>query len=144
MEDYAFALALYLESTRPLLTAAGRWDEEKILSRFTESFVPDQISILTEAGTSIGWMQVSETAEQIHLDQLHLIESARNQGIGTRLIKELQRDAAATKKILALNVMRGNHAQQLYERLGFREVGGDKERIRMLWLPADDDPVARL
>mgnify|MGYP002279115488 CR=1 FL=1 len=128
---------------KPLLTAVGRWDEEKILSRFTESFLPDQISILTEDATPIGWMQISETAEEIHLDQLHLVQSVRNQGIGTRLIKELQNRAAACRKMLALNVMRGNHARQLYERLGFREVGSDEDKIRMLWQPAGKAPVAR-
>jgi ribosomal protein S18 acetylase RimI-like enzyme len=133
LEDYDFALALYLDSTRPLLIAQGRWDEEEILSRFAKSFKPDQIRILTAAGNDIGWLQVSETAEEIHLDQLHLVENARNRGIGTGLIAELQDRANASDKGLALNVMRGNRAQQLYERLGFRLDGGDEEKVRMVW-----------
>lgn len=133
MGDYPFALALYLESTAPLLIALGRWDEQKVLSRFSESFKPDQIWILTAAGEEFGWFQVSETAEEIHVDQLHLVERARNRGIGTNLIRELQDRAKVSAKILALNVMRGNRAQQLYERLGFRLDGGDEEKVRMVW-----------
>jgi ribosomal protein S18 acetylase RimI-like enzyme len=133
MEDYDFALALYLESTRPLLIAQGRWDEEGILSRFTKSFNLEQIDILRAAGADIGWLQVSETAEEIHLDQIHLVENARDRGTGTRLIAELQDRANASDKGLALNVMRGNRAQRLYERLGFRVDGGDEEKIRMVW-----------
>jgi len=133
MEDYPFALALYLESTKPLLTASGRWDESKILSRFADSFKPDRIWILTCAGEDCGWFQVSETPEEVHLDQLHLVESARNGGIGTGLILELQDRANASAKTLALNVMRGNRAQHLYERLGFRLDGGDEEKVRMVW-----------
>lgn len=133
MGDYPFALALYLESTAPLLIALGRWDEQKVLSRFSESFKPDQIWILTAAGEDFGWLQVSETAEEIHVDQLHLVEGARNRGIGTSLIRELQDRASSSAKILALNVMRGNRAQQLYERLGFRFDGGDEEKVRMVW-----------
>ena len=133
MEDYDFALALYLESTRPLLIAQGRWDEEGILSRFAKSFNPEQIDILIATGADIGWLQVSEKAEEIHLDQLHLIEIARNRGIGTELITALQDRAKASGKSLALNVMRGNRAQLLYDRLGFRVDGGDEEKIRMVW-----------
>lgn len=133
MEDYPFALASYLESTKPLLTALGCWDEEEVLSRFAQSFKLEQIWILNAAGTDIGWFQVSETPEEVHLDQLHLIESARNRGIGTSLIVELKDRAETDAKALALNVMRGNRAQKLYERLGFRVDGGDEEKIRMVW-----------
>ena len=41
--DYDFALALYLESMKPLLMALGRWDEERILSRFADGFKLEQI-----------------------------------------------------------------------------------------------------
>jgi len=133
MADYVFALASYLDSTKPLLVALDRWDEERILSRFADSFDTDQIWILAAAGTDIGWLQVSETPDEIHLDQLHLIQSVRNHGIGTRLIAELQERANACDKALALNVIRGNRAQGLYERLGFRVAESDEEKIRMVW-----------
>jgi ribosomal protein S18 acetylase RimI-like enzyme len=133
MEDYPFALTSYLESTKPLLIALSRWDEEKILSRFAQSFKLDQIQVLTAAETDIGWIQVSETTAEVHLDQIHLVENARNRGIGTGLIVELQDRANAAAKALALNVMRGNRARRLYERLGFSVDGGDEEKIRMVW-----------
>jgi ribosomal protein S18 acetylase RimI-like enzyme len=131
--DYDFALALYLESVRPLLQALGRWDEERILSRFADGFKLEQIKVLRRAGGDIGWMQVSETEEEMHLDQLHLIDGARNQKIGSHLIRMLQDQAKAVDKRLALNVIRGNPAKALYERLGFQTDGGDEEKIRMLW-----------
>jgi len=138
MEDYDFALASYLDSTRPLLIALGRWDEERIILRFAESFDPGQIHILTATGTNIGWMQVSETEDEIHLDQLHLIESARNMRIGSGLIRELQDRANGSGKALALNVIHGNRARELYERLGFRVAEGDEEKVRMVWRDGAD------
>jgi len=140
--DYDFALALYLESVKPLLQALGRWDEERILSRFADGFKLEQIKVLRRAGGDIGWMQVSETEEEMHLDQLHLIDGARNQKIGTNLIRMLQDRARAADKPLALNVIRGNPAKALYERLGFRTDGGDEEKIRMLWSGEPADGVA--
>jgi ribosomal protein S18 acetylase RimI-like enzyme len=132
-EDHGFALALYLESTKPLLIALRRWDEEQLLARFAQGFKLEQIRVLSSAGVDIGWMQVSESVEELHLDQLHLVDHARNHGIGTHLIQALKNQATASDRAVALNVIRGNRAQQLYERLGFRVVGGDEERVRMLW-----------
>jgi ribosomal protein S18 acetylase RimI-like enzyme len=137
-EDYLFALALYLESTRPLLTALGTWDEVQVLRRFSEGFHLPEVTMLSAAGADIGWMQVSEPASTcIHLDQLHLVERVRNEGIGTHLIRELQQRALESARRVELNVMRGNPAQALYERLGFRVVEGDEERLHMRWDPKE-------
>jgi ribosomal protein S18 acetylase RimI-like enzyme len=145
-EDYNFALALYLESTKPLLISLARWDEEQAFSRFADGFTLQQIRVLSVDGVDIGWIQVSETPEEIRLDQLHLIKEARNQGIGTFLIRELQNRADGSDRALTLNVIRGNRARQLYERLGFRVAGGDEERVRMVWAThrgkAPDGPAA--
>jgi ribosomal protein S18 acetylase RimI-like enzyme len=133
MDDYGFALGLYLESTKPLLIALGQWDESRILARFADGFKLEQIQILCAADGVIGWMQVSETDAQLHIDQLHLIEGARNRGLGTRLIRELQDRASGSGRSLALNVIRGNRAKALYERLGFIVVGHEDEKIQMRW-----------
>jgi ribosomal protein S18 acetylase RimI-like enzyme len=139
IEDYDFALALYLESTKPLMIALGRWDEERILNRFADGFKVEQVQALCEGDAVIGWMQVSETDAQLHLDQLHLVTAARNRGLGTRLIRELQERARASGRSLALNVIRGNRAQALYERLGFLVVGSeDEEKIQMRWRTGGD------
>jgi ribosomal protein S18 acetylase RimI-like enzyme len=140
-EDYPFALELYLESTLPLLTALGRWDEEKVLSRFAEGFKLDEIRVLSVNGSAAGWIQVSETPEEFHVDQIHLVESARNRGIGSGLIRDLQERASACGKAVALNVIQGNRAHRLYERLGFLVAGGEDEKIRMVWRKDQEDPV---
>ncbi len=131
--DFDFALELYLESTKPLLIALDRWDESKIVSRFTESFRLDQIQMLAAPPRDIGWLQLSESDEEVHIDQIHLITGHRNRGIGTKIVRALQECTAASMRRLALNVIRGNRAQALYERLGFRHDGGDEERLRMVW-----------
>lgn len=141
--DYNFALELYLESTKPLLMAIGRWDEERILSRFERGFILDHIRMLTAAGAVVGWLQVSDTDEEVHVDQLHLVAPMRNHGTGTRIICLLQERAAASGRAVALNVIRGNRAQHLYERLGFRVERDGEEKIRMVWRGAAEEADAR-
>jgi ribosomal protein S18 acetylase RimI-like enzyme len=131
--DYDFALGLYLDGTQRLLTALGRWDEAAVVARFEKSFKPEQAQVIRSDGADIGWMQVSESTNGFHLHQLHLVDSFRNRGIGTRLIEALLDRARGTGRPVALNVIRGNPAIALYCRLGFRVVSEDKELLQMRW-----------
>ena len=132
-EDFAFALALYLESTKPLLIALGRWEEDRVRARFAEDFTPERAQMLHDDGRVIGWIQVSENGEGLHLDQLHLTEGYRNRGIGTRLIEALLDRGRRSGKWVGLNVIRGNPAIRLYQRLGFSLIGGDEDKLQMRW-----------
>ncbi len=49
-----------------------------------------------------------------------LLPEHRGAKIGTRLIGELQREAATAGKALSIHVEKFNAALRLYERLGFR------------------------
>jgi ribosomal protein S18 acetylase RimI-like enzyme len=132
-EDYDFATRLYLDSTKPLLTALGMWDEGRVVKRFRQAFKIDQVQVIRLDDADIGWMQISETADRLHLHQLHIIPQFHNQGIGTRLIQALLDRARSMGRPVGLNVIRGNRALSLYRRLGFRVVGGDAERLHMRW-----------
>ena len=131
--DYEFALGLYLEGTKRLLTKLGRWDEERVTARFKHTYKSADTRILCLNGTDIGWMQVSEAPSGFHLHQIHIIEGYRNRKLGTHLIKALQDRACAKTQPITLYVIRGNPALALYRRLGFRVIGGDGEKIHMRW-----------
>jgi GNAT superfamily N-acetyltransferase len=132
-EDHDFAGELYLDSARPLLTALGMWHKVRIITRFRKAFKFEQAHVIRLDGTDIGWMQVSESADRLHLHQLHIISRFRNRGIGTCLIQSLLERARRMGLAVALNVIRGNRALSLYRRLGFRVVGGDAEKLNMRW-----------
>jgi len=84
-------------------------------------------------GADIGWMQVSDSDEELNLEQLHLLEAYRRRGIGTRLVRDLQARCREAGRPFRLNVMRGNSAIEFYRRLGFSVVGEDKEKFQMRW-----------
>lgn len=140
-EDYEFAVGLYLESTKRLLAALGKWDEPRVRARFRQDFAPDRAHVIRCDDADIGWLQVSETAEHFHVDQIHLVKRFRNRGIGSHLIKALLERAGAAGRAVGLNVIRGNPAISLYRRLGFRVVGEDEEKLRMRWEPARARPA---
>ena len=133
--DRDFAASLYLDSMQRLLGALGTWDEDRVVRRFRKSFRVEQSQIVRLGDIDIGWIQVSETTDHIHLHQIHLVEQFRNRGIGGQLIAALLLRAQAAVCPVLLNVVRGNPAMSLYARLGFRPVRTDEEKVLMRWEP---------
>jgi ribosomal protein S18 acetylase RimI-like enzyme len=131
--DYDFVVRLYRDTMQPLLTRLNAWDESDALSRFKRYFKVRETQIIGFDGKDVGFVQVSETRNQITLAQIHIATQYRDRGIGTHLVQVLLRDAAAKGKPVLLSVVRGNRARVLYERLGFLVTGEDATRLHMGW-----------
>ena len=127
--DFPFARRLYLSSMKPLLTALDAWDEDEIETAFRSYFIPDEVRIIIVDDADVGWIQVSRTDGEFCIDQLHLLEEVRGQGIGSALIAATIKDAAAENKNVSLSLVKGNPALRLYQRLGFHQVGEDSTKI---------------
>ena len=131
--DDEFALGMYLVITRGFLSSHSGWNDDLITERFRKGYDPSQVQIVCADGMDVGWMQVSESDDGLHLDQIHLIEAYRHRGIGTRLVRDLLARARHKRESVRLNVMRGNSAIEFYRRLGFAVTGSDEEKIQMRW-----------
>ena len=84
----------------------------------------------------IGRMYVARWEHEIRLMDIALLPSYRNQGIGTRLLRGLLDEAAASGKSVSLHVEAHNPAMRLYERLGFRRIRDTGIYWLMEWGPA--------
>ncbi|WP_282940360.1 GNAT family N-acetyltransferase [Paenibacillus sp. RC67] len=87
-------------------------------------------------GRPIGRLITAEAAQSMLLIDISMLLDYRNQGIGTRLIRELQSQAVALDKSVQLHVRIGNPAKSLYERLGFRVHQSTEVYEAMEWQPA--------
>ena len=128
-DDFDFARRLYFSSMKPLLEALGAWKKEEMETAFEGYFKIDEIRVITLGGDDVGWIQVSRSDNELCIDQLHLVETARDKGIGTALINSTIAEAAKENKNVSLSVVKGNRAMQLYQRLGFQQVGEDSTKI---------------
>lgn len=140
--DFAFAEALYLESTRPLLTALGAWEEDAARARLRAAFDRHPPLVICADGKDVGWVQVSVRPGAIHLHQIHLSDAYRDRGIGTRLIGDIMRAAREVGLPVTLNVIRGNPAVELYKRLDFVVVNRGRELLQMRWQEGEPDTPA--
>ena len=127
--DFEFARGLYMESMQPLLAALGEWNKEEMETAFRGYFIPDEVRVVQVGGRDVGWLQVSHTDHELCLDQLHLVEDMRGQGIGTALINKVIATATGQNKDVSLSLVKGNPAVRLYRRLGFRRSSEDKTKI---------------
>jgi ribosomal protein S18 acetylase RimI-like enzyme len=89
------------------------------------------VSLIIVGGESAGWLRIERNADHFRLDYLVLAPEYQRRGIGGAIVGNLLRSATEQGLPVRLNVLRVNPAKALYERLGFREVGGDTHRFFM-------------
>ncbi len=85
-----------------------------------------------------GWLFVASLADEVRLAEIMILVECRGQGIGSTVIRRLIEHAGDTPVRLLVNVM-NSRATHLYERLGFRRVGGDEVQQLMEYHPSCKD-----
>jgi ribosomal protein S18 acetylase RimI-like enzyme len=78
--------------------------------------------VIVVEGRDAGRLYLWEGPSEIRVVDVALLPEARRGGAGTKLLRGVQRRAAAAGKAVTIHVERMNPALALYERLGFRLV----------------------
>ena len=144
-EDAAFLFQVYKSSRGADLRELG-WDEARIDEFLQMQYeaqrafddndyaqATDQVILLS--GECAGRLLVDSRETEIRCVDLALLPEFRNQGLGTLLVRRLQRDAAAAGKPLRLQVIRFSRAINLFERLGFMRTSETGTHFQMEWKP---------
>jgi ribosomal protein S18 acetylase RimI-like enzyme len=87
--------------------------------------------IVEQDGVSIGRLMVLRQPPAVTLVDIALLPEHRGRGIGGDLIRQLIRQCDQEKLPLRLQVLKGNPALRLYERLGFARTSEDQMYIQM-------------
>ncbi len=97
----------------------------------------DFLAVCDVADNPLGRLYLRRGATDHLIVDISLFPLARGQGIGTALIRAVQRQAAAQGCGATLSVMQQNPgARRLYERLDFVAVDGAPPYVRMEWRAA--------
>ena len=59
-DDYAFALAIYVETIKPYTVAYMEWIDAEQTDRFARLWIPAEVRVITADGMDAGWMQASD------------------------------------------------------------------------------------
>jgi ribosomal protein S18 acetylase RimI-like enzyme len=88
-----------------------------------EQFPGADARLILRDGSPVGWVIVDRSGPMLHCVDIAILSEARNTGLGTRVLRALQEEAAAAGRPVALTVLRSNvRARGLYLRLGFRVI----------------------
>ena len=131
--DQPFLLALYA-STRADEFAAMGWPVETERAFMLMQFEAQRrdyeqrhpgaaIDIVEQRRCPIGRLWVAQDARSLTVLDITIVAELRGQGIGTECLQRVLRRADLAGLDVELQVVVGNRAQHLYERLGFRPVG---------------------
>lgn len=135
-EDKPFIQDVYFETQRWLIEALFGWRGDEIeLAKFAESYDAGNTSIIVVDDDDVGWLTV-QRGEHIELEAIYLKPSAQGRSIGTAVVQDLISEAQSAAKPLRLSTAKINPARQLYERLGFVDVGESEFKTFMEWRPA--------
>ena len=142
-DDEPFLLEVYA-STRVDELAGFGWSNDQIQAFIRMQFLARERSyprvdsrIILLDGRPVGRMMVDRSETSILLRDIALLSEYRNAGIGSRLIKDLIKEATAAGKPIELHVVSTSPAVRLYERLGFRSSSAEPEAayLEMKWTP---------
>lgn len=93
--------------------------------------------IVLADGARAGRLYIDHAAypDEIRILDIALLPEFRNRGIGTRLLRAVLDEAAASGRVVRLHVEFYNPAQRLYARLGFRSLRENGPYVFMEWRP---------
>jgi len=150
MEDESFLLELYASvRQREIMTWGWPHDQQQSFLRMQyfaqrsshRAHVPNATQIIVMLDeTLIGQYAVDYTSAYLHLIDISISPKFHNKGIGTSILQNLQQESIRRHTPIILNVIQGNPASRLYERLGFVCTGTTDMYKSMKWLPPNNIP----
>lgn len=127
--DLPFACDLTRQAMLPYYS---RFDLLWSDSGFAEAWQWRDNRLVTAGGEVCGYVSLSQDPRAFYIRELHLLPSARGQGLGSQVLDWALTLAASRGLPRArLLVFKGNPAQSLYRRKGFVVVGEDDSVWRM-------------
>lgn len=143
--DMPFLYALYANTREDELAVVVWSPEEKatfLTSQFwaqhtyyQEHYADAHFDIILKDGQPIGRFYLQRRPDEYRLMDIALVAEMRNQGIGSRFMRDLLEKATAEGVAVRLHVENYNPAYRLYTRFGFQPLGENGVYTFMEWLP---------
>lgn len=143
--QHEFLFSLFV-STRAVEMATWGWSNPQALLFLSSQYDIQQRSykqqfrnlktyMMFQAEQPIGVIQLDEQTGSIRIVNLIITSNMQGLGIGTSVLRFLQRNAGQQHKSIDLSVENTNHAKQWYIHLGFAEVSVQDWNSSMSWYP---------
>jgi ribosomal protein S18 acetylase RimI-like enzyme len=120
--DRDFLYRLKAVCLKQYVAAIWGWDEADQRQRFNATFDPAAGQILVAFGRDVGQLSITRGPAEIYINGIYLLPAYQRQGLGSLILSDLLAEARQCKRAVRLQVLVGNPARNLYERLGFEVI----------------------
>ncbi|MGF6812469.1 ribosomal protein S18 acetylase RimI-like enzyme [Paraburkholderia sp. Clong3] len=129
-DDEAFLLELRKTTMTEHLARAGEpTDDDAHRARLLHRY--DAAQVVCIDGAPAGLLKAHRNDVEWFVVQLQIAPALQGRGIGEQALRTILRAAAAEALPVSLQVLKGNPAKRLYDRLGFEIVGEDQTQFHM-------------
>lgn len=130
--DRDFARDLHHSCYRPWVEPVWGWDDSRQDQLFAERWDSAETSIVEVDGQPVGSLRTSEHGDHLFIDDIEIHPTWQRRGLGSALLRSVLTDADSRRLPVRLQVIKGNPARNLYERLGFTVTGETDTHLLML------------
>ena len=122
--DHDVIYALKAESVRPYVEKIWGWDEDYQKKDFDGDFAHmDQFNVIEIDGRFVGFVQYYFEYPYFEVVEIHLLPKYRGKGIGSDILRYLQKVCIAQDRKICIGCFKENHrAKALYQKLGFMQT----------------------
>jgi len=135
-KDQAWLEVLRREVYRELFNLTwGGWDEERHQRHFSSFLKYGNIQIIEVSGSPVGVLQISESENELTIDEVQISPDYQGQGLGSKVLTDvINRAKELSKKITLATGLKNQGAFKLYRRLGFQETKRTETHIHMMYV----------
>lgn len=144
--DREFLTELFIQTRWAELQPTTWTDQQKLAflvqqftfqdAHYTRHYEGAARGIITRNAEPIGRLYLYALPGELRMVDIALLSAHRSQGIGAALIAAVLEEGQYRGDVVTIHVEAFNRARQLYQRLGFIDVGGDSIYRKMAWRPA--------
>jgi ribosomal protein S18 acetylase RimI-like enzyme len=132
--DTTFAQAAHHAAYRDVVERQfGNWDDEMQAGFFKTAWGHGGFQVILYQDKRCGYFRQENLADAIKIHEIVLLPSFQGKGIGTTILKRVQKQARRDHLPVQLQVLKSNQAAKLYERLGFKVTGATDTHKLMEW-----------
>lgn len=110
----------------PSLTAIGRFDENRVRSRFLETFEPTDTYKILKEGQLLGFYALLKKQDHYYLSHFYIQPDNQNLGLGKAVINDIIELAKSDGLPIRLGALRESRANDFYLKNGFVSTHEDE------------------
>lgn len=133
--DHEFIEDTHVRALGPTALVGYGWTEERLRKQFHREVSLDNCWVIVAEGMRAGYLSIerkgSGQGDYWYIDAIAIVPNFQRRGVGEAAMRDTMIEAGRTP--IRLSVLLTNRARGLYRRLGFRVIGGDRQRELMEW-----------